>query len=126
MIIKISDVLDTQVSVLLGETIAEKNVDEWKVISEKLEIINLQLARKQNFNRKFFQGILITICVCIVLIFAGLILIGSPYLQWDYSDPERAVVGVALHAFEWIFVRFAPVIFVAAIVGIIFLHKKRE
>ena len=126
MLIKISDVLETPVSVLLGETIAEKNVDEWKVISEKLEIINLQLARRQNFNRKVFQGILITICVCIVLIFVGLILIGSPYLEWDYSDPERAVVGVALHAFEWIFVRFAPVIFVAAIVGIILLHKKRE
>lgn len=32
----------------------------------------------------------------------------SPYLGWDYSAPETAVMGVAFHALEWLFVRLAP------------------
>jgi len=48
----------------------------------------------------------------------------SPYLGWDYSDPETAVVGVAMHAFEWLFVRFAPLLLVGAIAGIILTRKK--
>ncbi|WP_337905866.1 hypothetical protein [Clostridioides difficile] len=41
MLISISEVLETSVSTLLGETIVESEVDNLKVISEKLEIINL-------------------------------------------------------------------------------------
>ena len=48
----------------------------------------------------------------------------SPYLGWDYNDPETAVLGVAFHSFEWLFVRVAPVIFIAAIIGIFFTCKK--
>ena len=49
---------------------------------------------------------------------------GSPYLDWDYSDPERAVVGVALHAFEWLFVRVAPIILAGALLGL-FLTRRQ-
>jgi putative transcriptional regulator len=45
-------------------------------------------------------------------------------LSWDYSDPETAVVGVAFHAFEWLFVRIAPLVFIGAIVGA-FLNRKK-
>ncbi|HBG7721329.1 TPA: helix-turn-helix transcriptional regulator, partial [Clostridioides difficile] len=48
MLISISEVLETPVSTLLGETIVESEVDNLKVISEKLEIINLQLAQRKN------------------------------------------------------------------------------
>jgi putative transcriptional regulator len=59
-----------------------------------------------------------------VTIFAILIVVNSPYLGWDYSDPETAVVGVAFHAFEWLFVRIAPLVFIEAIVGTFLVRKK--
>ena len=47
MLISISKVFDTPVSTLLGETIKEDNPDSLKEISEKLEIINLQLSERK-------------------------------------------------------------------------------
>ena len=55
---------------------------------------------------------------------AVLIALNSPYLGWDYSDPETAVAGAAFHLFEWLFVRLAPFILAAAIAGIILTRKK--
>ena len=63
-------------------------------------------------------------CAMILVMFAALIIVNSPYLGWDYSDPETAVLGVAFHAFEWLFVRVAPVILIAALIGIFFTRKK--
>ena len=63
-------------------------------------------------------------CVVTVAIFAVLGIINSPYLGWDYSDPETAVLGVAFHAFEWLFVRLAPIIFIGAVVGVFLTRKK--
>ncbi|MEG0381989.1 MAG: transcriptional regulator, partial [Christensenella sp.] len=34
------------------------------------------------------------------------------------------VVGVAFHAFEWLFFRLAPIILIGAIVGIFLTRKK--
>ena len=45
LLISLSEALETPVSTLLGETVMEAEVDEVKALSEKLEIINLQLAR---------------------------------------------------------------------------------
>lgn len=44
LLISISEVLETPVSTLLGKTIVAPKVDDLKTISEKLEVINLQLA----------------------------------------------------------------------------------
>ena len=57
--------------------------------------------------------------------FAILWTLESSYLGWDYSDSETAVLGVAFHSFEWLFVRVAPIILIGAITGI-FLIRKRE
>ena len=124
MLISISEALDAPVSTLLGETVNEPEVDDLKAISEKLEIINLQLAQKNTSRRKMLHWLCISVCAIIVLIFAALATLNSPYLGWDYSDPETAVVGVAFHAFEWLFVRLAPVIFIVAVVGIFLTRKK--
>ena len=48
----------------------------------------------------------------------------SPYLDWDYSAPETAVMGMAFHACEWLFVRLAPVALVVAITGYLLTRKK--
>ncbi len=124
MLISLSEAFETPVSTLLGETVMESEVDDLKAISEKLEIVNLQLAQRKTTRRKTLHWLLISLCAVIVLIFAVLIVLNSPYLGWDYSDPETAVVGVAFHAFEWLFVRLAPIILIGAIVGIFLTQKK--
>ena len=124
MLISISEVLETPVSTLLGETVIETEADTLKAISEKLEVINLQLAQRKNTRRKIIRWLLISLCAVIVVGFAALAILNSPYLGWDYSDPETAVVGVGFHAFEWLFIRTAPIIFAAAVIGIFLTRKK--
>ena len=124
MLISISEALETPVSILLGETVVEPEADDLKAISEKLEVINLQLAQRKTARRKMLHWLFISLCAVIVIIFAALMVLSSPYLDWDYSDPETAVVGVAFHAFEWLFVRLAPIIFIGAVVGIFLTRKK--
>ena len=124
MLISISEVLETPASILLGETVVETKVSDLEVISEKLEIINLQLAQKKIARRKIIQGLLITLCAVIVIISAVLIELNSPYLNWNYNDPETAVLGVGFHAFEWLFFRLAPIVFVGAVAGIFLTRKK--
>lgn len=124
MLISLSEVLETPVSTLLGETVPESKADDLQVISEKLEIINLQLAQRKATRRKVLHWFLISLCIVIVMISVFLITFNSPYLGWDTSDPERVVVGVAFHTFEWLFVRIAPIIFIGAIVGILLTRRK--
>lgn len=122
--IALSQALETPVSTLLGETVMESEADRLQAISEKLEVINLQLAQRKTMRRAIIRWLLISICAMILVMFAALIIVNSPYLGWDYSDPETAVLGVAFHAFEWLFVRVAPVILIAALIGIFFTRKK--
>lgn len=124
MLISLSETLETPVSTLLGETITEAAAEDLKAISEKLEVINLQLARRKVMQRKAIHGLFIILCVSVVIISAVLAVLESPYLGWDFSDPETAVMGTAVHAFEWLFVRMAPIIFIGAIVGIFLTRKK--
>ncbi len=124
MLISISEVFETPVSTLLGENISESKVYDLKAISEKLEIINLQLLQSKNAKRKIIHWILISLCVIIILIFISLILLNSLYLNWNYDNPQNAVLGVTFHSFEWLFVRVAPIIIIASVIGIIFTRKK--
>ena len=61
-----------------------------------------------------------------MIVSAALAVWNSPYLGWDYGNPETAVVGVGLHALEWLFVRAAPIIFVVAIGGIFLTRENRK
>ncbi len=124
MLISISEVLETPVSILLGENISESKVDDLKAISEKLEIINLQLSQMKNARRKIIHWILISLCAIIIMIFVSLILLNSTYLNWNYNNPENVVLGVAFHSFEWLFIRIAPIILIVSIVGIVLTRKK--
>lgn len=125
MLVLISEVLETPVSILLGETVVESEIDNLKVISEKLEVINLQLAQRKTTRRKVIHWLLIALSVIIVIVCVILLRLESPYLGWNYNDPETAVLGVAFHSFEWLFVRVALFIFIGAIIGI-FLTRKKE
>ena len=125
MLIAISEALEIPVSALLGETITESKAEDLKVISQKLEIINLQFAKRKRTRQKLLHWLMISLCAVTVMISAALIVLNSPYLNWDYSDPETAVLGVAFHSFEWIFVRLAPIVFFGSVVGI-FMTREKE
>ena len=125
LLISISEVLETPVSTLLGEPVMEAQVDTLKALSEKLEVINLQLAQRKTTRKKIIRWLLIALCAIIGMVFAAIGILNSPYLGWDYSDPETAVLGVAFHSFEWLFVRVAPIILIAAIIGIFFTCRKK-
>lgn len=125
MLISLSEALETPVSTLLGESVGEAAADELKIIAAKLEVINMQLARQKNARRKALRWLLVALCAVTVMIAAALIMLNSPYLGWDYGDAETAVAGTALHAFEWLFVRLAPVILICTVIGLV-LTRNRE
>lgn len=125
MLIMLAEELDTTVSTLLDEAVAEPTTNELKAISEKLEVINLQLAKRSAGKLKAIRFIFTAICAIILATFFILLCINGAYLNWDYSDPELAVLGTMLHGFEFLFVRISPILFVASLMGIIFTYKKR-
>ncbi len=124
MLVLISEHLEIPVSTLLGENIVEARQDELKVISEKLEIINLQFSKRNTIKRNTIYFFLISMCMTILILFLMLIGFESPYLAWDYNEPETAVLGVAIHSLEWAFVRVAPIMFLVGIVGVVFMRKR--
>ena len=125
MLISLSAVLETPVSILLGETVVVSRPDDLKAIAEKLEIINLQLAQRKTMRQKTYHWFFIGFGAVILIIFAVLTVLNSPYLEWDYNDPETAILGVAFHAFEWLFIRVSPVIFCGTVVGAFLTRNKR-
>ena len=125
MLIRISEALDTPVSVLLGETVAEHAPDDLKAIAEKLEVVNLQLAQRKQAGRKALHWTFIGISIAVVAVAGCLIALGSPYLNWNFSDPETAVVGTFWHAFEFFFFRLAPFVLAGAVIGAVVTGKKR-
>ena len=124
MLIALSDALATPVSALLGEFAVRAEADNLKAIAEKPGIINLQLARQKAARRKTLRWLLIALCAVTVIIAVALVLLNSPYLGWNYSDPETAVAGAAFHAFEWLFVRLAPIILISTVIGIVLTRNK--
>ena len=124
MLIALAEELDTSVSALLGETIQEYEADDIKEISEKLQVINLQLAKRRAARIKTTRWLLISVSSLIVIIFVALAVINDSYLDWNYNNPELAVAGTILHGFEFVFVRIAPFVFIASVVGIIMTYRK--
>lgn len=125
MLIILADELDITVSGLLGETVAEPTTDDLKTLSEKLEVINLQLAKRSTAKLKTIRWILISLCAAIVIIFIALAFMNSSYLDWNYKDLELAMAGTIMHGFEFLFVRIAPIIFLISVAGIVVTYKKR-
>ena len=123
MLISISEVLETPVSTLLGETVAEAKADDLRAIAEKLEVINLQLAHRKAARQNAVHWLFIGLCTVTAAAFPVLIVLNSPYLGWDYSHPETAVIGVGFHAFEWLFIRIAPLVLIGSIIGVCLTRK---
>lgn len=125
MLIALSQTLETPVSTLLGETVTKPEADGLKAICEKLEVINLQLAQRKIRRRKLLHWLFILLCGATTAVFVFLAISASLYLDWNYNDPETAVFGAAFHAFEWVFVRAAPVILIGSVIGMLLTRKER-
>ena len=125
MLINLANELDVTVSDLLGETIENDNENDLKVISQKLETINLKLSNLRIQRIKRIRMLLIFLCIFIITLFVLLYFMGSSYLNWDYSNNELAVAGTLLHGFEFIFVRISPIVLVLSVIGIIITYKKQ-
>ena len=125
LLIALSEVLETPVSTLLGETVEETRADDLRAISEKLEVINLQPARRRSAGRSALHWLCLTLCAAVLLLFWALAVSNSPFLRWDFRDPETAVAGTILHGLEWLFVRGAPVLLAGTAAGA-FLTRRKE
>lgn len=126
MLVSLAAELDTSVSVLLGECIQEEglNTSDLNRISEKLEAINLQFAKRSQMKIRTIRYFLILVCILITVLFVFLATMNSEYLTWDFNNPELAIAGTLLHGFEFLFVRLAPFVFIGSLVGIIFTYKR--
>ena len=127
MLVSLAEEMDTSVSTLLGETVQEECLNEGnlKNISEKLEVINLQLAKRSEMKIRTIRYLLILVCAIVVVVFIAFAAMNGEYLTWDFNDPELAIVGTLLHGFEFLFIRLAPFLFTGSVIGIAFTYKKR-
>lgn len=74
---------------------------------------------------KVVRYLLILLCAIITVVFIAFATMNSEYLNWDYNNPELAIVGTMLHGVEFLFVRFAPFVFIGSLIGIVFTYRKR-
>lgn len=125
MLIRLAEELNTTVSTLLGETVAESGPDGLQALAEKLEAVNLRLARQSAARTRAVRIALTALCVLAVAGFAAFAAIGGSYLDWDYGDPEAAVAGTILHGIEFVFVRAAPFVFLASAAGLILTFRRK-
>lgn len=124
MLISLSNIFDVPVSSLLGETISEKEADTIQSLANKLEIINLQLAQRKENRRKILHFLFISISLLVLLSIYLLSVLNSPYLEWNYNSLDIAVMGVAFHSIEWLFIRTSPFVLIISFLGIIKTKKK--
>ena len=125
MLIALSDALDTPVSVLLGEDVLESEIDDLKILSEKLEVINLQIIKQKEQKKVILRCLIIFLLIMTLVIFLVLAKVNSPYLAWNYDDPETAFMGVSFHIFEWVFIRMAPFIIIV-VLGMYFIRRNKS
>lgn len=89
LLIKLSEAFEAPVSTLLGEAPEVTEADSLKAISEKLEVINLQLAQKKCSKRRVLHWVFVTLAALMVIGFAVLSCVGSPYLAGTGPTPRQ-------------------------------------
>lgn len=70
MLVSMSEVLDASVGALLGETVSEPEADNLSAIAEKLQVVDLQLARGRKLWRRLVRGTLLALAIATALVFA--------------------------------------------------------
>lgn len=68
-LIKLADLLDTSVNVLLGSNVVPEDSNDMNKIADQLVRVNEQLAIKNNRARRIWKVVVITIAVFVFLVF---------------------------------------------------------
>lgn len=134
MLIKIAEALDTTVNVLLGDMAPEQDKQESiEAIAVKLELLNEQLAKRQERNRKIWRTVFILIGSLALIAFAKECLLIVELLQFKNMLGSSAVVIGGVDEATGIFVsnisfrRFSVIMtIVACIVAIVGIHRTRR
>jgi putative transcriptional regulator len=113
LLIKICSILEVAPEILLETKTEPKENEEIKLLKSLLQNLEAERERKKQKRQKLLLAVCILALTAIPVIFIHLYLAQSPYLLWDMSDPETAVEAFFFHAFEWTFVRTAPLLFAA-------------
>lgn len=124
LLIALSGATGVPVSALLGEIAPAPKADGLEALAAKLEVVNLQLSRQNEARRKALRGVLAAVCATVLLVLACLAILNGSYLGWNLDDPETAVAAASLHAFEWVFVRVAPLVLACAVAGLLLTRKR--
>lgn len=121
MLVLLSEELGAPVSALLGEVAPEDapapDVDGLRAVSQKLEVVNHQLALGAERRRRAALVLCAAVFAATVAVLGCLVAMGGGYLAWDLGDPETAVAATMLHGFEWVFIRVSPFLLLASTAG---------
>ncbi len=119
LLVRLSEELGTSVGTLLGEVPeeGEPGADGLRAVSEKLEVVNHQLALGAERRRRAALVLAATVFAATAAVLACLAVAAGGYLTWDLGDSELAVAATMLHGFEWVFVRVSPFLLLASVAG---------
>lgn len=126
LLIRLSEVFAVPVSTLLGETVAEMPADDLPAIREKLEVVNHQLAQREDARRNNWRYGLTTALVVLAGLFVLCLFLDQAYLGYDFTgSTESDIVYTILHGIVWVGFRAIPLLMAAAVVGLLVVNQKR-
>ncbi len=128
LLVALSEVLDLPVSTLVDESAAPQSSKPYSVeeLVDRIEKMEQERETRSIQRRKRLSFALAMVSVIIAAVFIVICCTGSFYLAWDFSDPETAVAGTILHGMEWLFIRTAPFLMPACLIGAIALKKRKQ
>ena len=134
MLIRLADVLETTVSVLLGEAVAEESPTEIQVLAAKLELLNEQFAKRNEKRRRTLRAIFITVGVLALLSLVFYIIVyGGLLFSMNEHSSSVGIIGGADGPTMILVARqtlgsekaiFALVVLLAAAIGIYKTRRK--
>ena len=133
MLIDIAEALETSVNVLLDEAIAPDVNSELKVLANKLEILNEQIAKHNESRRRLWRMVFVIAAVLLVFILLSGI-VSFLYLQAviDGTNANTAIIGGADGPTAILISKavFKPIPFtvmlIAAAVSVVGIYKTRK
>ncbi len=129
MLLRIADALDTSVNILLGDETESNSKAEVKMITDKLEILNEQFAKRTEKQRKIWRAVFIIIGI-IAAIYLVQALIGYIHTQVisNSMNSNTSIIGgsdaptnilVRSLAVKYGFLALSVITLIAAAIGII-------
>ncbi len=124
-LIRIAQVLDTTVTVLLGETVILEEAPALAVLSEKLELLNRQMAQQQERRRRTLQILLsLVLAVSLIFLVAYMVPFGENLSAIGGVDGPTAITVVSGPMSGFLGFCMAILVAIASVVGLCKLRKK--